>query len=284
MLVEAPNGTVNAGAGGIPQLLLTGSPLPESTTLFGLPLNRTTLAKIFDLELTGKMKAALDLQQTLNGVPGNSQVNVYAGYELQKLDGSGNPMVDTYGNPVITALNMSDGTLVKTSDNQDITATGSGVLGAGSVTLEASGNITGTIFALNNVNVNAANNINVSVLGLGNVNVASAGGAVSGTIIGVSGVSASGSSIDANLESNGSVSGNTSGQSGLAPGTAANAASQGMATDNSASPAKNDDTTATDDDEKKKKGKVVLAQKAGRVTVILPPGNNPGFKPPEPRT
>jgi len=248
-----------------------------------LPLNLTALAEIFNLELTGNMKAALNLQQTLNGVPGNSQVNVYAGYELQELDAAGNPIVDAYGNPVITALNMSDGTLVKTSDNQDITATGSGVLGAGSVTMEASGNITGTIFALNNVNVNAANNINVSILGLGNVNVSSAGGAVSGTIIGVSGVSASGSSIDANLESNGTVSGNTSGQSGLAQGTAANAASQGMASADSASPAK-EDTTATDDDEKKKKGKVALAQKAGRVTVILPPKNNPGFKQPEPRT
>ena len=34
ILVETPNGTVNAGAGGILQLLLNGPPLPESTTLF----------------------------------------------------------------------------------------------------------------------------------------------------------------------------------------------------------------------------------------------------------
>ncbi len=337
MLVEAPNGTVNAGAGGIPQLLLTGSPLPESTTLFDLPLNLKALAGIFDLELTGNMKAALDLQKTLNGVPGNSQVNVYAGYELQELaaslttaevlagdtlqklpdglqevvDKNGNlielafsltpaevkagdtlqtlpgdlqAVVDKYGNPIINALNLSDGTLVEISDNQDITAAGSGVLGAGSVTMEASGNITGTIFAFNNVNVNAANNIDVNVLGLGDVNVASASGTVSGTIIGVSGVSASGGSIDANLESNGSVSGNTSGQSGLAPGTAANAASQGMASENSASPAKNDDTTATDDDVKKKGKMVATVRKAGRVTVILPPRQQSKAQTPEPRT
>ena len=49
---------------------------------------------------------------------------------------SGNPILDASGDPMITALNLSDGTLVKTSDNQDITATGSGVIGAGSVTME----------------------------------------------------------------------------------------------------------------------------------------------------
>jgi len=273
ILIEAPQGTVNAAAGGILQLLLNGPPLPESTTLFGLPLNHAALAKMFDLALNGKMKAALDLQTALNGNPGNSAVDVFAGYELQQLDGSGNPIVDAYGDPVITALNLSEGTLVKISDNQDITATGSGVLGAGSVTLNASGNITGNIFSLGNVNVIAVNNIDVSVLGLGNVNVASAGGTISGTIAGIESVSASGSSIDANLESNGSVSGNTSGQSGLAPGTAADAASQGMASDNSASPAKNADTTATDDDEKKKGKAAATVQKKGRVTVLLPPKN-----------
>src|SRR5208283_1385877 len=241
ILVEAPNGTVDAAAGGILQLLLNGPPLPESTTLFGLPLNHAALANMLDLALNGKMKAALDLQTALNGNPGNSVVDVFAGYELQDLDGS----VDAYGDPVITALNLSDGILVKISPNQDITATGSGVLGAGTVTLNASGNITGNIFTLGNINVNAVNNIDVSALGLGNVNVASASGTVSGTIAGIESVSASGSSIDANLESNGSVSGNTSGQSGLVPGTAADAASQGMASDNSASPAKNADTTAT---------------------------------------
>jgi filamentous hemagglutinin family protein len=272
ILVEAPNGSVNAAAGGIIQLLLNGPPLPESTTLFGVPLNHAALANMFDLALNGKTKAAMDLQTALNGNPGNSVVDVFAGYELQQLDGSGNPIVDAYGDPVITALNLAEGTLVKISDNQDITATGSGVLGAGSVTLNASGDIKGNIFSLGNVNINAVNNINVSVLGLGIVNVASAGGTVSGTIAGIEGVSASGT-IDANLESNGSVSGNTSGESGLAPGTAADAASQGMASDNSASPAKNADTTSTDDDVKKKGKAAALAQKKGRVTVLLPPKN-----------
>jgi hypothetical protein len=67
ILVETPNGTVNAGAGGILQLLLNGPPFPESTTLFDLPLDHAGLAKMFDLALGGKMKAALDLEHILNG-------------------------------------------------------------------------------------------------------------------------------------------------------------------------------------------------------------------------
>jgi hypothetical protein len=89
-------------------------------------------------------------------------------------------------------------------------------------------------------------------------------------VIGIGGITASGDTSGASLLSNNQISGEASGAQGLAPGTAANAASQGMASDNSATPAKNTDTAA-DDDEKKKKGKAVLAQKTGRVTVILPP-------------
>ena len=87
-------------------------------------------------------------------------------------------------------------------------------------------------------------------------------------IIGLQGVDATGDTSDASLFSNDQVNG---GQNSMAAGTAADAASQGMASDNSASPAKNDDTTATDDDVKKKGKAVATVQKTGRVTVILPP-------------
>jgi filamentous hemagglutinin family protein len=269
ILVEAPNGTVNAAAGGILQLLLNGPPLPESTTLFSLPLNHKVLAKMFDLALNGKMKAALALQQTLNGNPGNSVVDVFAGYELQHLDGSGNPIVDAYGDPVITALNLSDGTLVKTSDNQDITATGSGVLGAGTVTMDASGNITGTIFSQGDSNVTADHTANVDLVAGGKADV-TAPSLGDSKIVGLQGVDATGDTSDASLFSNDQVSG---GQDSMAAGTAANAASQGMASENSISPAKNDDTTTTDDDLKKKGKAAATVQKAGRVTVLLPPKN-----------
>jgi hypothetical protein len=278
ILVEAPNGKVNAAAGGILQLLLNGPPLPESTTLFGVPYDHAALAKMFNLTLNGRKKAALDLQTVFNGNPGKCAVDVFAGYELQKLDGSGNPIVDAYGDPLITALNLSDGTLKKISDNQDITATGSGVLGAGTVTLNASGNITGNIFTLGGLNITAVNNVDVNALGLGPVFVtgSSLGPSI---IVGINGVTAHGDTSAASLFSNDQVSG---GQNSMAEGTAANAASQGMASDNSATPAK-DDTTATDDE--KKKGKAVATvQKKGRVTVILSPRQQSQAPTPEPRT
>jgi hypothetical protein len=286
ILVESPNGSVNAGAGGILQLLLNGPPLPEATTLFSLPLNKKALAQMFNWALTGKMKAALALQKVLNGNPGNSAVDVFAGYEMQQLDG-GHSMVDAFGNPIITALNLTDGTLdlpdvklVKTSDNQDITATGSGVIGAGTITMNASGDITGNIFTLGNLNIDAVNTVNVNALagGIASVTGSSLG---TSTIAGVGGVAAVGDTSTAKLISNEPVSG---GQNSMEAGTAAAAASQGEASEDSASLAKNTDTSTTDDDEKKKKGKAVLVQKTGRVTVILPPRQQSQAQTPEPRT
>jgi hypothetical protein len=342
ILVEAPNGSVNAGAGGILQLLLNGPPLPESTTLFGLPLNHNALAKMFNWALTGKTKAALDLQKTLNGNPGNSAVDVFAGYELQQLavsltpaevlagdrlqnlpvglqevadkngnlielafsltpaevkagdtlqnipsdlqfvvdnvvDKNGNPIIN--GIPIINALNLSDGTVVRTSDKQEITATGSGVIGAGSVTLKA-GDITGNIFTTGNLNIDAVNAVNVNALsgGIATVSGSSLG---TSTIAGVGGINAVGDTGATTLMSNEQVSG---GQNSMATGTAANAASQGEASEASDNLAKNTDTSTTDDDEKKKKGKAVLVQKTGRVTVILPPRQQSKVQTPEPRT
>jgi filamentous hemagglutinin family protein len=167
------------------------------------------------------------------------------------------------------------------SPGRNIDLGGSAVVGS-DVTLKASGNIKGVVFARNNANVSAQQNVNVTVLAEGTANV-SGGGDVSGTIIGVGGVSASGGSVEAALLSNNGVSGSTSGESGMAPGTAANAASQGMAS-NSTNPAKNADTTAADDDEKKKKGKIALAQKTGRVTVFLAPRQQSKAQNLEPRT
>ena len=150
------------------------------------------------------------------------------------------------------------------------------------MTLNASGNITGNIFTLGNVNIIAVNNVDVTALAGGTANVS--GSSLSGTtIIGIGGINASGDTSGASLLSNNQISGETSGSQGLAPGTAANAASQGMAS-NSTNPAKNADTTATDDDEKKKKGKIALAQKTGRVTIFLAPRQQSKAQNLEPRT
>ncbi|MEI8345293.1 MAG: dihydroorotate dehydrogenase [Candidatus Omnitrophota bacterium] len=92
-------------------------------------------------------------------------------------------------------------------------------------------------------------------------------------IIGIGGISASGSSVDAALLSNAGISGATSGQTGFAQGTAANATAQA---DQSPDAAKAAETGTGDDPEeqnKKKKG-ITLAAKVSRVTVLLPTKNN----------
>ena len=144
---------------------------------------------------------------------------------------------------------------------------GSGLI-ASSAKLLATGDINGLIFARNDLDIVAQQSVNVTALAMGNANVS--GEQVEGTIVGVGGVNVSGDSVTAALIS-ANVSGATSGQSGLGQGTAANATAQAAASDDTAKTSVAD-TTATDDDEKKKKGKAVATvQKAGRVTVLLPP-------------
>lgn len=152
----------------------------------------------------------------------------------------------------------------------NIDATGSGVIGT-SVKLEATGDISGVVVARENIDVNAQQSVNVTALAQGNVSV-SAGGSVSGTIVGIGSVSASGASVDAallsqNVTASGDVS---SSQVGFSQGTAANATSQSLQSDE-----QNRVVAATqgeDEDERKRSPRELplLSRSVGRVTVILP--------------
>jgi filamentous hemagglutinin family protein len=155
------------------------------------------------------------------------------------------------------------------SPDRDIDVTGSGVVGS-TVTLRASGNINGTVFARNDLNITAVQNVDVTALAVGKADISGASLETS-TIIGVGGINAIGDmSGGVSLLSNNQVSGDTSGAKSMAQGTAANATAQAAASDDSAKTAVAD--TQTGDDEKNKKGKgAALMQKTGRVTVLLPP-------------
>jgi filamentous hemagglutinin family protein len=214
ILVEAPNGDINANVAGILQIPLNHLNYPDAIT------------------------------------------TVLAGYELR----------NSLGNPV-TARDMAAGTPVLVSADRDITANGSGII-ASNAKLKATGNINGLIFARNNIDISAQQNVNVTALGIGNVNVSSAGGTISGTIVGVGSVSVSGSSIDASLIS-ANVNGATSGSSGLGQGTAANATSQSASSDDANKTADQSDDQDADDLKKKKNKGIALAQKMSRVTVLL---------------
>lgn len=158
----------------------------------------------------------------------------------------------------------------------NIDASGSGVIGS-TVKLEATGGIKGLIFARQNIDLVAQQSVNVTALAQGTVNVA-AGGTVSGTIIGVTGVSASGSTVDAALLSqNVTASGEvTSSQVGFAQGNAAGSASQSLQKDDEARAAATSRPKEEGEDEKKNRLAAApkLTRTVGRVTVILPTRTN----------
>ncbi|MGA3284025.1 MAG: filamentous hemagglutinin N-terminal domain-containing protein [Verrucomicrobiota bacterium] len=289
ILVEAPNGDVTANAAGILQIALNHLNYPDATTLIlaGYEL-RDSSDHAAPAAATGE-PTVQELSESAPGASDPARTVVINGDQLQVSATVWPTLLALLGLPsndsqVIhinvtadkagfeTAL-LGDGTglanynfLGLVSSGKNINASNSGII-TSNAKLDASGNIIGLIFARNDININAQQNINVSALGQGNVSVNSAGGTVSGTIIGVGGVSASGSSIDASLIS-ANVTGTTSGQSGLGQGTAANATAQAMSSDDANKVLASSDQS--DDDDKKKKKEVALAQKVGRVTVILP--------------
>jgi filamentous hemagglutinin family protein len=312
ILVEAPHGTINANTAGILQIPLNGVNYPDAVT--------TVLAG-YQLNNSGQPVVVLDNQNIVT-FGSTSQLTLASGTVslTQLLDAGGTPVLDANGNQIyvenlgkkggplvtigvidgntvlnpyvdvgkepISAVNPSGAIDVQGNPifvmGRNIDVNGSGLI-ASNAKLGASGNVYGLVFARNNIDI-AGYNIDVTALGGGDVSVNSNGGNVSGTFIGVGGVSVSGDSInDADMISI-NVSGDTSGQNGLGNGTAADAASQGMTAENSATPAGNDETTSSDNDEKKKKGKAALVQKAGRVTVILPPRQQSKAQTQEPRT
>jgi len=156
----------------------------------------------------------------------------------------------------------------------DVDATGSGVIAVGAVKVKAARNVKGVFFSPQPVTIAGLKNVDVTAISLSSVDV-SAGDKLTGTIVGVTSVNASGASIDASLLSqNVSASGGqVSGQQGFAQTSAAASTSQ-SASNNQEETAKAAVTsTEGSDDEKKKRptgSGPLLAKRTGRVTVILP--------------
>ena len=268
--IESLQGNVDAGVGGSSAVAVneiyvdpvTRRIYSYSPTIPGSGILATTFPPRSSLFPAPEYGVGDILVETPNG-----NINASSGGILQfPLNGIGSSTA------TVTLLAGEDANGNIISPGRNIDASGSGVIG-GNVTLRASGNISGLVLARGNGNVVAQDNANVTVLAQGNANV-SAGGSISGTIIGIGGVSASGESVSAALLSNNSISGATSGQSGMTQGTAANAASSAASNDSSNQAA--DKTTASDntDDLTKNKKPVTLAQKTGRVTVLLPTKTN----------
>ena len=114
ILVETPNGTVNASAGGIVQLLLN-NPVPVGTLCS---------AAVEQVGFGQHVPAGAEWQ--FHGGTGLSTFSATAFLATARwmfmpamsCNQDGSTLVDSYGNPSVSAVNLSDGTLVKTSDSQ----------------------------------------------------------------------------------------------------------------------------------------------------------------------
>jgi hypothetical protein len=145
-----------------------------------------------------------------------------------------------------------------------------GVIG-GTIDITAQGSISGLIVSRQNANINAAQSFSGTLLAGGTANVSASAGTVSGTVIGIGGVNASGGAgVTASVLGQNVSIGGAAAQSTLGTTASATAASQ-----SAAAQANNDtkDKIAADntqDDDQKKKAGPSLVRRTGRVTVILP--------------
>jgi len=142
------------------------------------------------------------------------------------------------------------------------------------------GTISGRIIGIGSAVTNSADvrnfgtisgSVGIESVGTANVN---AGGDISGTIIGVGGINASGGgSVSASLLSQNITVGGSQAASGLATSVATSSTSQSAVQEANAQKTEStQEVAATDDDDTKKRAgkRPLLAKSTGRVTVILP--------------
>jgi filamentous hemagglutinin family protein len=273
--VESLHGNINAGSGGAGFVVVssysvdpkTGKVTSSSPTIPGSGILATTfpfdknqvVGNILVETPNGNINASAGgiIQLPLNSAAGNKQAitEVLAGYELR----------DSAGNPV-SASDLASGTPVKVSDNENIDASGSGIIGQ-NVVGEATGNFKGIVFGQGAVNLTAAQFTSLTVLGQ---EVAATGNLGAGDeLIGTVSVTTSGSGSATILSENANGAGSSFAQGTTANATSAAASANDASTDTAA-------TTKTDtgqDDPTKKKKPITLARKISRVTVLLPGKN-----------
>jgi hypothetical protein len=272
--VESFNGDINAGTGGSGFVSLNAYYENPSThavysASFSIP-GSGILATTFILD-PSYPAPAVPVGNILVETP-NGNVNANAGGIVQL---TLNHADSSSATVTVLAGEDADGNIL--SPGRNIDASGSGII-AENVILKASGTIQGVIIAKNNIDLNAAQGI-PSLLAIGpTIEAVAPSFGPTVKLIGTEHVDAAGARPDQILSQDANGGGST-----FTPGTAADAASQSATSEDVAKATEaSDDQT---DDEKKKKGKgIALAQKTGRVTVILPPKNSAKSQTPDPGT
>jgi len=274
VFVESEHGSVNAGNGANSVLVVPVIRLDPATGLLisdSIANPRPFGSGIMAISPTAQYQAAGS-----SGLPGNITVETPQGDIVSTLGGIQQFALNgsIAGGPTIslTAGTSASGGSPGHAGNIDL---GSGGVIGGTINITAQGSISGLIVSRQNANINAAQSFSGTLLSGGTANVTATAGSVSGTVIGIGGVNASGGAgitaavLGQNVSIGGGVAQSTLGTTAAATSTSQAAAQQANA-DNQQQLAKD---TTQDDDEKKKKAKApVLTRRVGRVTVILPKG------------
>ncbi len=273
--LESENGDVNAGNGANAVLVVPviyTDPASGSLVTGQIQQPRPFGSGVLALSPTGQWQTPGG-----NALPGNITIqtpngnidSTLGGIQQYALNGT------VTGGPTITLTAGTPASGGSPGHAGNVNLGLGGVIG-GTINITAQGDITGLIVSRQNANINAAQNFSGTLLSGGNATVTATAGSISGTVIGVGGVNASGGAgvtatvLGQNVSIGGAAAQSTLGPSAAGTSTSAAAAQQSN-TETQQQLAQDTTGTAQDDDRKKiPSKKPVLAKRVGRVTVILP--------------
>ena len=271
--VRSEHGSVNAGNGANSILVVPVIRLDPATGV----LTSDTIAnpRPFGSGIMAISPTALYRAPGSGGLPGNITVETPEGDIVSTLGGIQQFALNgsVAGGPTITLSAGTPPSSGSPGHAGNVNLGSGGVIG-GTINITAQGSISGLIVSRQDANIIAAQSFGGTLLSGGTANVAATGGTVSGTIIGIGGVNASGGGgitaavLGQNVSIGGAAASSTLGTTAATTSSSAAAAQQAN-TDTTQQLAKD---TTQDDDSKKKKAdkKPVLTRRVGRVTVILP--------------
>jgi hypothetical protein len=201
--------------------------------------------------------------------PRGSIISTLGGIQQYALNGS------IAGGPTITLNAGTPPSSGSAGYPGDVDLGNGGVIG-GTINITAQGSVSGLIISRQNSEIQAAQSFNGTLLSGGSASVSASAGGISGTIVGIGGVSASGGGpVTAALLGQSVSVGGGPAQSTLGTTATATTTSQAAAQQASSDSEKQTalpDTSSSDDDEKRKRAAKlpVLTKRVGRVTVLLP--------------
>jgi filamentous hemagglutinin family protein len=274
VFVESEHGSVNAGNGANSLLVVPVIRLDPASGL--LTSDQIANPRPFGSGIMAISPTAQYQAPGSSGLPGNITVETPQGDITSTLGGIQQFALNgtVAGGPTITltaGTPPSDG-LPGYAGNVNL---GSGGVVGGSINITAQGSISGLIVSRQNANINAAQSFTGTLLSGGSANVTATAGSVSGTVIGIGGINASGgagvtaSVLGQNVSIGGGPAQSTLGATAAATSTSQSAAQQ--ANTDTQQQLANDTTPQEQDDSKKKRAKApVLTRRVGRVTVLLP--------------